>query len=425
MTHCRIVRVALTCMAAMLLGGACNDRSAGTCEPLAPAVPIIAAGEQGMWATPDEAPRFTEVWRRGGTNAGEELNVPISVAPGPDGSIAIPDFALQELIVVEADGTWQGSWSRRGRGPGEMTRPVAAAWTAPGELIAFDIEQNKIARLSGAGVAGEDVAVEASYAGPSVMRGSFIGMHLQPDGSALLLTDIAIEPGREQGAVVRFDAASGRVDTLAAPVYATVEVEGWAPLRVPGWPVPAAHVGPNGHFAVAAEDGSYRVLVYGPDGRPLHQICRAVAPLPVDERELPTDTTPQNARLVAGLRRGPAPEVPASVGRVLVTAEGGVWVQRHRSSIGTGESLHGVAGTPWDVYDAGGRFLGSVQTPPGARPQAVSGNDVWAFVIGELDETWVVRYRLEYVPFVPRPPSALARQMKSGSASGERYRTTR
>lgn len=46
------------------------------------------------------------------------------------------------------------------------------------------------------------------------------------------------------------------------------------------------------------------------------------------------------------------------------------------------------------MFDTEGAYLGEVRAPANARFQAALGDTVWAYEIGELDETRVVAYQM-------------------------------
>jgi hypothetical protein len=389
------VRIVCTFASALYTSG-CGGDVQTTCLPLREGVRVIANVESAA----REVPRFEELWRRGGTREGEELSVPLGVAAGPNGRIAIADFQLAEIIVVDGDGTWHGSWTRTGGGPGETRHPVAAAWRADGALVVFDILGNRIVTLRDGEPLPGDVQVDPGFACPSVSRGGMLGITMQP-GAPILLTEFeqvgtdGTFTGDMQGLAMRLDVRSGRVDTLAAPVYPNVEAERWGGIAAPGWPRPVAAAGGE-YAAVAAADGSYRVVVLNASGRAVRQICRDAPPLPLHQRELGTAATAELADLAAAVAGARRPPTPAAIGRLVVTREGGVWVQRERpGSFGTTyESFQGVPVGTYDVFDALGRYTSTVTAPDGARIQAVAGDTAWAFIVGDLDETWLAAYRL-------------------------------
>ncbi len=377
---------------------ACGGERAA-CLPLVEGVPIVTSAG----AAAGEATRFDELWRRGGTRESEELGLPIGVVPGPGGHVVIPDFQLAELILVGGDGSWRGNIARAGAGPGEVRLPAAAAWREDGTLVVFDLTGSRIVTLAATGEpVAADIRLDASFAGPTVARGELDGVALQPSGAPVLLTHFEKSTAdgtftdEVQGLVLRLDPTSGRVDTLATPVYPIVFAGAFGKAPVPGWPRPVAAVGPDGRLAVAASDGSYRVLVYDADARPLFQMCGAGEPPPLSEREVNAGGDPARGELSAAFRAARRPARPAAFGRIVVAADGGLWVQRDRPGM-FGAPLEGVLGVPgaqYDVFDADGRLLRTLTAPAAVRIQAVSGDTVWAFETGARDEVWLVVYRI-------------------------------
>jgi hypothetical protein len=48
----------------------------------------------------------------------------------------------------------------------------------------------------------------------------------------------------------------------------------------------------------------------------------------------------------------------------------------------------------FDVFEPSGRFLGTVVLPAKTQLFLMRGNQLWGTTRGELDETYIVRYRL-------------------------------
>lgn len=388
-----------TAILALAFLAACTDAPVPACEPLVEGVRVVANPAPTAGA---RTFRLVELWRRAGTREGEELSLPIGVAASPDGRVAIPDFRLAEVSVVEADGTWSGPVTRQGEGPGETRIPVAAVWDAHAELLIFDLGNSRIVAVDTMGQpVRDDVLLDPAFAAPVITRGELLGVGLQRPGAPFLITRAEVtQPGgafgdRMRAVVLRLDPGSARIDTLAAPEYPLAFVPGWGGVAVPGWPRPIAAAA-GATLAVAADDGSYRILVRDSTAAPVLQVCRQTEPVPLGARELggPGDTA--QAALAQAFAAADGPTWPASIGRIVVTVEGGLWVQRERPAVlgGSNEMLWGVAGAAMDVFDQAGRFQGIVEVPAGARIQAVSSDRAWAFEVGPLDEVWLVAYRV-------------------------------
>lgn len=377
----------------LALGGVvpgCWRRQAPACQPLRPGVDIVTAVSPHAWPG---APHFKELWRVGGLNAGQELAFPAGAAVSGTGRLAIPDFQLGEVSVVGADGTWLGAWATRGRGPGEVEAPVAAAW-AGDDVVVFDIGGAKVAVVSASGSEG-GTSVAPAFTAPVVSSGEVLWAGVAPDRGALLAVDgVERQPGLLERLVLRLAPGATAPDTLARGVVHTVPDGPARGFPLPGWPRPVAAVGPEGRVAVAATDGSYAVVVLDSADAPLFQLCRDALPVSVTaaERGGKLDIPP----LADALAGAPRPDTVAAIGRIVLGAGGRLWVQRDRPAPTGMEALYGVPGAEHDVFDAQGRYLGSVQLPTGARLEAALGDTVWTFVRGDMDETWVVAYRLAW-----------------------------
>lgn len=114
-------------------------------------MPAVTAAGPGAWERDGRTPRLEPLWRAGGLRASEELAYPVGLAVSTEGRAAVTDFSLSEVVVIEPDGRWAGSWARRGEGPGELSTPVAATWDGNGHLIVYDLTASKVLFLDGEG----------------------------------------------------------------------------------------------------------------------------------------------------------------------------------------------------------------------------------------------------------------------------------
>ncbi|MGH7474912.1 MAG: hypothetical protein ACRELD_01345 [Longimicrobiales bacterium] len=399
-------RALLSLLWPMTLAGCAEPSSEVRREPLVPDVAVTENGRSGRWHS--ERARLVELWRAGGLNEGQELHVPASIATNHDGYTAIADFGLGEVVVVAPDGEWLGAWTRMGRGPGEVTTPIAVAWTDQRTLAVFDVMAPKVAFVRAGSAVAEDLGIDPSFTAPMVAGGEIGWAGVQPSGSVLL------QPGRgARGeastnvapmAVLRLRAGASSVDTVVAARVPIVQDGPFAGWPLPGWPRPLVALGSRGQLAAAAPDGTYRVVIYGADGAPLRQLCRQVPPLPLTNAERGAGDVAEPMRpLAAAIAQAGPPVTPASIGRLILDPDGRLWVQRDRPSpFDPAAALHGVAGATFDVFDVDGRFLGEVGVPAGVRLQSAVGDTVWGLEFGAHDEPWLIAFRIEAVSAPPR-----------------------
>lgn len=394
-----------------LLLAAALPLAAGCGEPSSPAAgcPGAAAGEEdeGLWAERGERPELVELWRAGGLVEEEGLAFPVGIAAGPDHRVAVPDFRLGRVFVIGPDGRWEGSWTRRGEGPGEVLRPVAASWTEEGRLVVFDIEGARVVWLDSARAAARTEDLPPELTGPVVASGSLDRAAVAPDGTAFLRPGPEAVPGEARAVevVTRARPGSSAVDTLLRDTVPSLAAGGrFASRPLPGAPRPAVAPGSAGGLWRAAPDGSYRIVPVD-DGEgtvagardPV--ACRDVEPAPLTPAERGEGEVPEGREeLARAIREAPEPDRRAAFGRFFVGRGGRIWVQRDRPDPTGSGGLWGVPGARYEVFAAGGRYLGAVDAPAGARLQAASGDTAWALEFGELDQALVVAYELRTSP---------------------------
>ncbi|MFW6193655.1 MAG: hypothetical protein ACOC83_09245, partial [Gemmatimonadota bacterium] len=405
---------------AALLLAACAEQVPYACPPLAEGVEVVANEGPGAWAEEGLSARVDdELWRRGGTREDEEIALPTFPGASSTGRLALPDFRLGEAIVIEPDGTWAGPWVRSGQGPEEIRSAVAATWTPDGQLLVLDVVGAKVVRLEGESSVVEVISVDPSFTSPLVARGELMWAGLLPDGDALLAR---IEPTETEewetaaaASILRLETGAEVPDTVAAvrsPAVTVDQVRGWP---VPGWPRPLAATNTRGELVVGATDGSYRLLVRDSTGEAILQLCRDADPLPLTAAErgeaLPafvgdagSEEVPEiYENLRAAIREAEHPETAAPFGRLVLGAGGRIWVQRERPPAypGSRALMHGRTGAVHDVFDPDGTYLGEVRMPEGEALQAVLGDTIWTFGVGELNETWVRARELRLEPAGP------------------------
>lgn len=401
-------RLALPCLVLSLSVSACgrSGRNPPSCPSDSAGVPVASSRGPGEWAAHHLTPNLEEQWRAGGLRKGQTLAMPIGAAPGLHGRLAIPDFQLQRVFVLDADGSWAGAWGRKGDGPGEYRYPLAAAWSRTGRLAVLDVGGGRVVFFRKGSAAGAPLRTAPELLARLVAGGRLRWQGIGPDGTLFLVppADTGVPAtgsattggeGPTVGAVLlRVAPGASSPDTL---LKATERVLGgqFPTWPAPGWPRLVAAVDPHGGVVAAGWGPGFRIAQFDTDGSLVRIVCRVAPPMPFTDAERGGSRPAPNAHLAAALRKSPAPASPAAVARLFVGAEGRIWAERDRPrALDRADASFGRPGGTFDVFGPEGRYLGVVRAPDSARLVAASGERVWGFVEGSLDQTTVVAYRL-------------------------------
>jgi hypothetical protein len=384
----RLLMAALTAVATTACG---DDRAAVECIDVDGVVVIDELPVE------PETVRYSELWRIGGSHEDEHLGFPLAAAVSDEGRVAIADFQLGDLFIIEANGGWYGSIASRGAGPGELNTPVAAVWDATGGLHVFDIGKPAVlsfaADLSYAG----EVPVPAGTVADILASGELGWAGLQPSGALLLQPGYGAAAGGAEvrEALLRYPPGASTPDTLAVTSFPVVSAANAPTTAVPGWPRLSASVGVDGRTIVGGTSHAYRFVVIGPAGETELRACAEQGAAPLSRTERGGDPPQYMEALGAAFAATPSPPRPAALGRVIAGADGTIWIQRDRRfAFPDDNSIHGVPGALYDVFAADGRHIRTLRLPPRARLQGALGDTIWAYEIGEFDDISFVAYRI-------------------------------
>jgi hypothetical protein len=338
-----------------------------------------------------------ELWRAGGLDDDTGLTVPTSGRVGRGGILAVPDFAAATVWLLGPDGIWLAPLARRGEGPGELLYPLAAAWDARGRLFVLDAGQARIEAFDLDGGTTETLRIPPGLMAPVFEAGAVGWFGLTGTGDGFVELPPADVGSGES--VLRFIRAAPGDDARRIAWEARFPT-GQVPAttgQVPtSWPRPVLATGPD-TWAVAPASDRYEVLVMEASDRPRFQLC-------VDDTEHFGEGLPPSPELLEGLaeayERLPAPDRPALLSRMVLDADGRLWVQRELGVSGAPwDAVFGVAGAHLDAFSPDGAYLGRLRLPDELRFQDARGDTVWTFRVGELGEVGVVAGVLE--PLAP------------------------
>lgn len=376
---------------ALTIAGCSSDDVPAWCVALEGGVVRLADKPTG-WSSP---PTLELVWRVDGSEPGRELVTPTSAAlSATTGRIAITDMALQEVVVISADGEWLGRWGRAGLGPGELMAPFASAWRSDGTLLVYDPVRSMLVVFDSTGTALDDERVDAAFT--AALGGG--ARSIQLTGSGILLAEpgasFAGDGPTRMHMVLRGGPPGVPIDTVIRSDVTVIMVRGAAPMTAPGWQVPLGTVHGDSIFAVAGDRPEYMIRVFR-RGRLSHVICRDVDPLPLSQDEIRPQEPNVPDAVATAMADAETPRIPARIGRLNFDAERRLWVQRDRARALSGRDfVFGRAGALLDVYGVDGLYLGEVRMPPDVRFIGAARDLVFGLESDELDVLSVVAFRI-------------------------------
>lgn len=311
----------------------------------------------------------------------------------PASRLWVADGQSGDLRIFDANGAHWKTRGGRGEGPGEFVQ-IRLLGSAPGDTVLLG--DGGLDRITVFSPDGEFVRTEVL---PSSDRPAPRPFDVFGDGSVLgQLPRIVSAASLEDGQILTDSVELVRVNVRASTIqpYGTAEGPLWIWTGRSQVPVPFTV---NAAFDVA---GNEVYLVSGPDFRiqvfedgelqEIHAVRRARRRVGnadiVAYRQFVEDYVPEQTRAdyLSSLDHEARPNVLPAYDRVLISAEGDIWVQTYDADL---EAPH-----DWDVFDEEGGFLGSVQVAAGLNPLVVTEDAVVGIWRDSLGVEYVQAFRL-------------------------------
>lgn len=297
-----------------------------------------------------------------------------------DGHVAVASEGHRQVRLYDGSGRLVRSWGRDGEGPGEYVS-LELLSAGPGDtLVTWDFIAGRMSLLPARGGASRFVTLPRGEGGAT---GLWLAGRLA-GGATVLRSAVAPPPGAASGMTrdsVAFFLAGGDgsapvplARVAGKPSFQVADERG-----VTGYAVPFtadAQVAVAGDSVFLGAGDSLDVRVYGPAG--LRRVIRApvrggeVAPRETaafaeELRRAAPPGSPARRRIDTFLENVVMPSTRPAHGRLMVADDGALWAR-----------VPAAAGTPerWNVFDAGGTWLGEVAMPPGFAAADVRGGRV-------------------------------------------------
>lgn len=356
-------------------------------------------------------PALVEELRLGALEGAEEemFGPNLALAPDGRGGVYVFDGAAPALRHFDREGRYTRTLGREGSGPGEY-RDVALGLAVLDDGRLF-MRDPRNARINIYNAAGDPAGQWPVASGLFTSR----AMVVDTAGEAYLKI-LTGRPERNKPwpvALLHLDTAGAIVDTVPAPtVPGEPETAGGTFLPRKVW-----EMSPVGDVVVgitAFREGRYGFEIRRRDGSVL-RVEKLHSPVPVHpeeraELEAVNDWTRRNQSQFLTADIPPVPETkPAYRGFYFDEAGDRIWVHLHvaaeKGDAGEPTSVRGVQeprpATSWreptafDVFETDGTYLGEVRIPERTSIGAIRGDEIWAVQRGELEEPYVIRYRVD------------------------------
>ncbi len=309
----------------------------------------------------------------------------------PDGHLAVADYASQQIRLYDADGRFLRAFGGSGDGPGEFRSLFHLVLTPRGTILALDFRP---------GGSGAEFDVDSGLVGTfRIPSGAYPVRHTVPTdvvwgfdaGYTMESEGMAQGLQRTPGTIVRMSADRVSANSVAsvpgmehiiAPEGDLIPLMPRETLVVPG---------SDGNVVVGLADALEYQILDGQTGE-LRRIARilgvslALTAEEIDrERQvrLGPDPSPFTRSLVDGL---PDPTGKPAYQSMIVDAEGNVWAGEYLGLARRDEPQK------WYVWDAGGVWLGTVETPARFELMRVGVGEVlgvWRDV-NDVEHPWVL-----------------------------------
>ncbi len=358
------------------------------CRRLAPVLPallfaaaVAAAASIAVAATPVvqngakpakgvRTAKLTELWSRGGESDDVFFGAASIALAGPGGQVLVLDTRLSEVKVLGPDGTLVRTLAREGDGPGEVRRPGDMFIAADGSVCMLQGFPGRVVKVKADGTP----AGEAKYGSGQPGAGQFaVLIRGLPHPGGMVLAGISMTFGNSSVSDQEYFLSlcgpdgtrrqqlltkSSRID------YADFALDEMGMDFV--WQRLAGLA--DGRIFVAPERNEYRVVNYGPDGKPVREIARAYQAPPRNA------TQKEQARRILDAiganyptrpKRITVEDTAPAVAGLWATDDGRVWVL-------TGDEQPSRPKGTWcmlDVFAPDGTFEQQVALPGGHDQQ--------------------------------------------------------
>jgi hypothetical protein len=343
---------------------------------------------------------------------------PVTAFALDDGRIVVADGnqnGWNALLVFNQHGKHRETWGREGAGPGEFRQLLNWAGKYRADSVAaYDFVDRALEIFSLNGEFGRALKLPLTQPTARAPRGTyyaseyFIGAF--SDGSVLSFEMSSLDiasgtgPAYHRPELVVYDANGQNPQPLGRfPTFGRWW-NGRKAVDYPFHPMGITAIGKEYWYHGFADD--FKVHVLDRSGREVRVLTRPFTREPVTQQDREAHVQWRVSRAKTSREGGTAlaarvetllreeahfAEHKPAFSRIVEDDVGNVWVE-HFHGMNSNEPARGPA--RWSVFDAGGRFLGELQTPASFLVSSISNDQLIGFYIDEFDVQHVRVYSL-------------------------------
>jgi hypothetical protein len=327
-----------------------------------------------------------------------------ALAVGPDGAIYVADHQQVSIRKYNASGSYTRDVGRVGEGPGEYRRILGMKCLPDGTLAVLDAP-HRIILFSPDGEYLRDFRVPSQLHAPRMLEydvdGNLYVRAVDADAGEMRTADewpMVLVKVSQTGEVLGRIPLPRENKSGASFVLMTSEGPTWYPV------VSTRHAWSPLGYVVSGRNDTYTITLLHSDSTTT-SLGRDVAPEPLagPERDMWRAWADHFERTRGGGYPPPL-DVKPWFKDIYTGKDGTVWVHRHvraewrdlppRPAGDERPLLSWREPVTFDVFEAGGTFLGTVVMPPEALMVVAEDRLVWGIVAGEAGEQ-VVRWRIQ------------------------------
>ena len=340
------------------------------------------------------------------------------IAAGPDGSIWVVEYRPARIRIYDSNGRFVRNVGREGEGPGEYRQIIAVQPMPHGGIAILD---GRVGRITVYDATGD---LLTSHRFPISF---FTSDMLVVDSAGNFYVKTSPRPAtpgvftlEREMTWIKVNSSGNVVDTIPIPHGQAAREQTYGGPYSARTPSLLAALSPFGYF-VTGNPARYSFDIHTP-GAAL-RVEREYKPVSLSRGEraewntmadyLSKEPIGMSMRIVNGrpdTLKGPTirynvPKAKPAYRAISVGEDGAIWIERYvaaeqrprspRPPGSTRPELRWYEPHTFDLFEPTGRFLGTLTPPSKVTFEARRGMAVYGILVGEFDEQYVVRYRIE------------------------------